>query len=316
MADIAKPWTRRHLITIEDLSAEEITQILDTTKSFKEVSARDVKKVPALRGKTIANMFFENSTRTRISFELASKRLSADIINFSSSSSSTKKGENLIDTVKTIEAMNVDLVVVRHSASGAPHMIANAIKAGVVNAGDGIHEHPTQGLLDMFTMREKKGSLKGLKVCFIGDIRHSRVARSNIWGLTKMGAEVTVCGPPTLIPAKIEELGVKVSYDVDAILPDMDVLYLLRIQTERQYGLFFPSIREYAGEFGISKKRLERAKKDVLIMHPGPLNRGIELDSFVADGPNSVVLDQVTNGVATRMAVLYLVSGVKNESNR
>ncbi len=316
MPENTKPWTKKHLIAIEDLSAEEITQILDTTKSFKEVSSRDVKKVPALRGKTIANMFFENSTRTRISFELAAKRLSADIINFSSSSSSTAKGENLIDTVKTIEAMNVDLVVVRHSASGAPHMIANAIQAGVVNAGDGIHEHPTQGLLDIFTMREKKGSLKGLKVCFIGDIRHSRVARSNIWGLTKMGAEVTVCGPPTLIPAKIEELGVKVSYDVDAILPHMDVLYLLRIQTERQYGLFFPSIREYAGEFGINSRRLARAKKDVLIMHPGPLNRGIELDSSVADGPNSAVLDQVTNGVATRMAVLYLVSGVKNESNR
>jgi len=304
-------WTKKHLLALEDLTAEEIMLVLETAKSFKEVSARDVKKVPALRGKTIANLFFEASTRTRISFELAAKRLSADIINFSATESSTQKGESLKDTARTIEAMNVDLVVVRHPASGASNIISRCIEAGVVNAGDGIHEHPTQGLLDIFTIWEKKSKIKGLKICFIGDILHSRVARSNIWGLTKLGADVTVCGPPTLIPRDLEKMGVGVSYDLDRVISRMDILYLLRIQMERQHGMFFPSIREYAGEFGINQDRLKNAKKDVLIMHPGPLNRGIELDAEVADGVHSVILDQVTNGVAVRMAVLYLVSGVK-----
>jgi len=304
-------WTKKHLLALEDLSAEEIFTVLNTARSFKEVSSRDVKKVPALRGKTIANLFFEASTRTRISFELAAKRLSADIVNFSSTGSSTQKGESLKDTVRTIEAMNVDLVVVRHPASGASNIISRCIEAGVVNAGDGIHEHPTQGLLDIFTIQEKKPQLKGLKICLIGDILHSRVARSNIWGLTKLGADITVCGPPTLIPREIEKLGVKVSYDLDQVIPQMDVLYILRIQMERQHGMFFPSIREYAGEYGITQNRLKRAKKDVLVMHPGPVNRGIELEAEVADGMHSAILDQVTNGVAVRMAVLYLVSGVK-----
>jgi aspartate carbamoyltransferase catalytic subunit len=304
-------WTKKHLLGLEDLTPAEIELVLNTAEGFKEVSSRDVKKVPAMRGKTVANVFFENSTRTRISFELAAKRLSADLINFSSSGSSTSKGESLIDTVRTIEAMNVDLVVVRHASSGAPAFIAKNIQAGVVSAGDGIHEHPTQGLLDIYTMRERKKKIAGLKVCFVGDILHSRVARSNIWGLTKLGAEVAVCGPPTLIPREVEKLGVKVSYDLDAVLPHMDVLYILRIQLERQQGQFFPSLREYAGEFGITRERLKRAKPDVLIMHPGPLNRGIELDDAVADGKQSAILDQVTNGVAVRMAVLYLLSGVK-----
>lgn len=304
-------WTKKNLLGLEDLSRAEIETVLNTAEGFKEVSSRDVKKVPALRGKTVANVFFENSTRTRISFEIAAKRLSADLINFSASGSSTSKGESLIDTVRTIEAMNVDLVVVRHGSSGAPGFIARNIEAGVVSAGDGIHEHPTQALLDIFTMRERKGRVDGLKVCFVGDILHSRVARSDIWGLVKMGADVTVCGPPTLIPREIERLGVKVSYDLDAVLPHMDVLYILRIQLERQQGQFFPSIREYAGEFGITKERLRRAKPDVLILHPGPLNRGIELDNEVADGRHSAILDQVTNGVAVRMAVLYLLAGGK-----
>jgi aspartate carbamoyltransferase catalytic subunit len=305
-------WTKKHLLGLEDLSRAEIEMVLSTAQGFKEVSSREVKKVPALRGKTVANVFFENSTRTRISFEIAEKRLSADLINFSASGSSTSKGESLIDTVRTIEAMNVDLVVVRHGSSGAPGFIAKHIQAGVVSAGDGIHEHPTQALLDIYTMKERKGKLDGLKVCFVGDILHSRVARSNIWGLITMGVEVTVCGPPTLIPREIEKMGVKVSYDLDAVLPQMDVVYILRIQLERQQGQFFPSIREYAGEYGINKDRLKRAKPDVLILHPGPLNRGIELDNEAADGEQSAILDQVTNGVAVRMAVLYLLSGSKS----
>ncbi len=298
-------WKRKDLLSLEELSKEEIELILKTAESFKEVSAREVKKVPALRGKTIANLFFEPSTRTRTSFEVAAKRLSADIINFSSTGSSTSKGETLTDTAKNIEAMNVDTIVMRHSSSGAAEHLARSVKAGVVNAGDGIHEHPTQGLLDLFTMKEKKGSLEGLKVCLVGDILHSRVARSNIWGLKKMGAKITVCGPPTLIPAHIEELGVKVSYDLDSIIEDQDVLNILRIQLERQTGAFFPSIREYAAEYGISKERFVRAKPDVIVMHPGPVNRGVELAGEVADGPRSVILDQVTNGVAVRMAVLF-----------
>jgi len=303
-------WTKKDLLSVEELSKEEIELILQTAESFKEVSARDVKKVPALRGKTIANLFFESSTRTRTSFELAAKRLSADIINFSSQESSTSKGESLRDTAKNIEAMHVDTIVMRHSSSGSAEYLARSIKAGVVNAGDGIHEHPTQGLLDIFTIREKKKTLEGIRVCLVGDILHSRVARSNIWGLKKMGAKITVCGPPTLIPPKIEELGVEVSYDLDEAIQGQDVLNILRIQLERQTGAFFPSIREYAAEYGISKDRMRKAKKDVIIMHPGPINRGVELAAEVADGPQSVILDQVTNGVAVRMAALFLTTMV------
>ena len=298
-------WTKKDLLSLEELSREEIELILTTAESFKEVSNREVKKVPALRGKTIANLFFEPSTRTRTSFEVAAKRLSADIINFSSSSSSASKGESLADTAKNIEAMHVDTIVMRHFSSGSAEYLAHCVKAGVINAGDGIHEHPTQGLLDIFTIKERKKSIEGIRVCLIGDILHSRVARSNIWGLKKMGAKVTVCGPPTLIPKKIEALGVEVSYDLDKIIKDQDVLNILRIQLERQTGAFFPSIREYAAEYGISKERMRKAKKDVIIMHPGPINRGVELASEVADGPQSVILDQVTNGVAVRMSVLY-----------
>ena len=301
----ATRWTRKDLLSIEELSREEIELILKTAESFKEVSAREVKKVPALRGKTIANLFFEPSTRTRTSFEVAAKRLSADTINFSSSGSSTSKGESLTDTAKNIEAMHVDTIVMRHSSSGAAVHLARNIKAGVINAGDGIHEHPTQGLLDMFTIQERKKKIEGLKVCLIGDILHSRVARSNIWGLTKLGAKVTVCGPPTLIPQGIERLGVTVSYDLDKVIEEQDVLNILRIQLERQRGAFFPSIREYAAEYGLSKERMTRAKKDAIVMHPGPINRGVELAAEVADGPQSVILDQVTNGVAVRMAVLF-----------
>lgn len=297
-------WTRKDLLSLEELSREEIELLLETAESFKEVSTRDVKKVPALRGKTVANLFFESSTRTRTSFEIATKRLSADIVNFSSQGSSTSKGESLKDTAKNIEAMHVDTIVMRHSSSGSAEYLARSIKAGVINAGDGIHEHPTQGLLDIFTMREKK-KIEGLKVCLVGDISHSRVARSNIWGLKKLGAKVTVCGPPTLIPRNIELLGVEVNYDLDKVIGEQDVLNILRIQLERQQGAFFPSIREYAAEYGISKERMQKAKPDCIIMHPGPINRGVELAGEVADGPQSVILDQVTNGVAVRMAVLF-----------
>jgi aspartate carbamoyltransferase catalytic subunit len=304
-------WTRKDLLSVEELSTMEIQHILNTAESFKEVSSREIKKVPALRGKTIANLFFESSTRTRTSFELAAKRLSADILNFSASGSSTAKGEGLRDTARNIEAMQIDTIVMRHSSSGSAEYLAHNLKAGVINAGDGIHEHPTQGLLDLFTIRERKKELKGLEVCLIGDILHSRVARSNIWGLKKLGARVTVCGPPTLIPRKIEELGVSVAYDLDEVLPKMDVLNILRIQLERQSGTFFPSIREYAAEYGISNDRMKKAKKDAMIMHPGPINRGVELSGEVADGSQSVILDQVTNGVAVRMAVLFLTTLVE-----
>lgn len=298
-------WTKKDLLSLEELSREEIELLLRTAESFKEVSTRDVKKVPALRGKTIANLFFESSTRTRTSFELAAKRLSADTVNFSSYGSSTSKGESLKDTARNIEAMHIDTIVMRHPSSGSAEYLARSIRAGVINAGDGIHEHPTQGLLDLFTIRERKGTLEGIKVCLVGDILHSRVARSNIWGLVKLGAKVTVCGPPTLIPAKIESLGVEVQYDLDRAVRDQDVLNILRIQLERQKGAFFPSIREYAAEYGITSERLKKAKPDVLIMHPGPVNRGVELSSEVADGANSVILEQVTNGVAVRMAALF-----------
>ncbi len=305
-------WTRHHLYDLEELTKEEIDLILETAKSFKEVSTRDVKKVPALRGKTVAMLFFEPSTRTRTSFELAAKRLSADTINFSSGGSALSKGESILDTALNIEAMNVDMIVVRHKSAGVPHILGGGVKASVVNAGDGCHAHPTQALLDIFTMKEKKGQIAGLKVGIVGDILHSRVARSNIWGLTKLGAAVTLCGPSTLMPPGIEQLGVNVTYDLDCVLRDSDVLMLLRLQKERQQDKFLPSIREYARVFGINKEKLKKAKKDVLIMHPGPTNRGVELTADVADGEYSVILEQVTNGVAVRMAVMYLMSGKRN----
>jgi len=304
-------WTRKDLLGLEELSAAEINTILDTAESLKEVSTRSIKKVPALRGKVVVNLFMEPSTRTRTSFGLAAQRLSADRIDISATGSSAEKGETLKDTARNIEAMGVDILVIRHSAAGAPHMLAGILKASVVNAGDGSHEHPTQGLLDIFTIRERKKRIKGLRVAIVGDIAHSRVARSNIWGLTKLGAEVIVVGPPTLIPKDVERLGVSVSYDIDSLLDKVDVINLLRIQLERQTGRLFPSIREYSQLFGINSERLKKAKEDVLIMAPGPINRGVEITPDVADGPHSVILEQVTNGLAIRMAVLYLVSGVK-----
>jgi len=302
-------WHRKDLLGLRDLSQEEIELLLKTTKSFQEISLRPVKKVPALRGKTVANLFFEPSTRTRISFELAEKRLSADTINMVGSTSSMVKGESLKDAARNIESLKVDIVVMRHSSSGAPHRLAPILKASVINAGDGINEHPTQALLDMFTILEKKEKLAGLKVSFIGDILHSRVARSNIWGLTKLGAKVTVCAPKTLLPVEIEKLGVHATTCLNEAVEDADVLNLLRIQLERQTESFFPSIREYANSYQINREILKRAKPDVLIMHPGPVNRGVEITSDVVDGPFSMILDQVTHGLAVRMAVLYLLSG-------
>lgn len=300
----------RHLIALEDYSREEIGLILDTADSFKEVIRRPIRKVPALRGKNVVNLFFESSTRTRLSFELAEKQLSADTLNFAYTGSSVSKGESLSDTARNIEAMQVDCVVVRHTAAGAPLLLCQCLSnAVVVNAGDGAHEHPTQGLLDLLTMRDALGSLEGLKVALIGDIAHSRVARSNIWGLRKMGADVVVCGPPTLIPVDIEAMGVEVCYRIADALRGADVVYALRIQLERQQEAFFPSQREYTRLFGIDPERLELARPGAIVMHPGPINRGVELDSRVADSGRSVILDQVTNGVAVRMAVLYLLNG-------
>lgn len=308
-------WSKHDLLDLRTLSAEEIEHVLETAKSFKEVSSRDVKKVPALRGKTIVSLFFEPSTRTRGSFELAAKRLSADTINMSGSGSSLSKGETIVDMAKNIEAMNVDLIIVRHSVAGVPHKLAENLNASVVNAGDGCRSHPTQALLDMFTIKDKLGEIQGKKVLIVGDILHSRVARSNIIGLTKLGAEVTVCGPSTLIPIGIEEMGVTVNYDIDEAIPGQDVIMLLRLQKERQEERYLSSIREYAKTFGFNANRLKRAKKDVLVMHPGPTNRGVELSGEVADGARSVILDQVTNGVAVRMAVLYLTLGTKDVSS-
>ncbi len=310
--DVAAHWQKKDLLSLEELSKEEILLILNQAQGFREISERRIKKVPTLRGKTVVNLFFESSTRTRTSFELAAKRLSADIVNISSSTSSVIKGETLKDTAKNIEAMKIDIIVIRHSAAGSPHMLAKTVSAGVINAGDGAHEHPTQGLLDLFTIIDKKGSIEGLKVSIIGDITHSRVARSNIWGLTKLGAKVKVCGPKTLIPPEIEKMGVEVTYDISEAIKGADVLNVLRIQLERQAQGLFPSIREYAVKFGIDRKKLELAKKDVLIMHPGPINRGVELTPEVADGPYSVILDQVTNGIAVRMAILYLISQTRS----
>ncbi len=300
-----------NLLGLRDLSPEAIMEVLDTARSFREVLERPIKKVPTLQGTTVVNLFFESSTRTRISFELAERRLSADVVNFAASGSSVSKGETLKDTARNIEAMKTDVVVIRHSSSGAPHFLSRFLKSPVINAGDGINEHPTQGLLDMFTMREKFGELKGLNVCIVGDIVHSRVARSNIFGLTKAGARVGVCGPKTLIPDYLDQFGVKVFYDVDDAIEWADVLNVLRIQLEREAGGNFPSIREYRLYWGINESRLEKAKRSLVIMHPGPINRGVELDADVADGNASLILDQVTNGVAIRMAVLFL-TGVKS----
>jgi aspartate carbamoyltransferase catalytic subunit len=297
----------RHLLGLEGMSKEDITLILDTAASFKEVLERPIKKVPPLQGKTIVNLFFESSTRTRISFELAERRLSADVVNFAASGSSVSKGETLKDTARNIEAMKIDMVVIRHSASGAPHFLTRVVKANVINAGDGAHEHPTQALLDMMTLREKHGSLEGLRVCIVGDISHSRVALSNIYGLKTMGAEVSLCGPTTLIPRNIEDLGVRVSHRLEDVIPHVDVLNVLRIQLERQKSGLFPSLREYHRYFGVTKEKVDRALKPITIMHPGPINRDVELSADLADGPHSVILEQVTNGEAIRMSVLYLL---------
>ncbi|MFD2036940.1 aspartate carbamoyltransferase catalytic subunit [Belliella marina] len=301
----------KHLLGIKDISTEDIQLIFETADNFKDVLNRPIKKVPSLRDITIANIFFENSTRTKLSFELAEKRLSADVVNFSSSNSSVKKGETLIDTVNNILSMKVDMVVMRHSSPGAPHFLSKNIKANIVNAGDGTHEHPTQALLDSFSIREKLGDVAGKKVAIIGDILHSRVALSNIFCLQKLGAEVMVCGPITLIPKYIASLGVKVEYDVQKALAWCDVANVLRIQLERQQIKYFPSLREYSLYYGINKKMLDRLDKEIVIMHPGPINRGVELNSDVADSEHSIILNQVENGVATRMAVLYLLAGIK-----
>jgi aspartate carbamoyltransferase catalytic subunit len=301
-------WTRKHLIGLSDLSREEIEFILDTAQGFEEFSTRSIKKAPTLRGKVVVNMFFEDSTRTRNSFTLAANRLSADVIEFTKKSSSVSKGETLIDTAKNLEAMGIDIVVIRHSAGGAPKLLCRSINACVVNAGDGYHEHPTQGLLDVYTIRQVRGSLDGLKIGIVGDIAHSRVARSDIYAMTKLGAEVTLIGPPTLMPASVKDLPVKVSYSLDDVIEELDVINMLRIQFERLGGNPFPSVREYSHYFGLTVDRMKRAKPDILVMHPGPMNRGLEIESEVADGPNSVILKQVANGLAVRMAVLFLVN--------
>jgi aspartate carbamoyltransferase catalytic subunit len=309
-------WNKKDLLGLEYLTKEEIEFILNTADSFKEVTTREIKKVPALRGKTVVNLFYEPSTRTRVSFELAAKRLSADVINIAAETSSVKKGETLIDTGKNIEALKADIIVIRHNYSGAAMMLARQLGISVVNAGDGWHEHPTQALLDIFTLKEKLGKITGLKVSIVGDIAHSRVARSNIWGLTRLGAKVRVCAPKMLIPPGIEELGVSVTNDIDEALKDADAVNVLRMQFERDKQNAFPKQLEYFKNFGITEERLSRAKKDIIIMHPGPINRGIEIASEVADCPQSVILEQVTNGIAVRMAVLFLVSqaqDIKNE---
>ena len=304
-------WNRKHLLDIQSLTAEEITTVLDTAQAFKAVGERAIKKVPALRGKTVILLFIEPSTRTRISFELSAQRLTADIINFTAEASSLKKGETLKDTARNLEALNADIIIIRHSATGAPHFLARFLKASVINAGDGAHEHPTQALLDLFTIREKKGRIAGLKVTILGDILYSRVARSNIWALTKLGAHVTLCGPSTLVPRDFERIGCRVTHDVNEAIADADIINLLRIQHERQRKTMFPSIGEYASLYGLNKARLALTKPDALIMHPGPINRGVEIDSDVADGERSVILEQVTNGLAVRMAALFLVNGGK-----
>jgi aspartate carbamoyltransferase catalytic subunit len=302
-------WNHKHLLDIESLTADDIVTVLDTAKAFKAVGERAIKKVPALRGKTVVNLFVEPSTRTRISFELAAQRLTADVINFSAEASSLKKGETLKDTARNLEALNVDIIVMRHSASGAPHFLSRFLHASVINAGDGAHEHPTQALLDLFTIREKKGKIEGLNVTILGDILYSRVARSNIWGLTKLGAKVTLCGPSTLVPRVFEQMGCAVTYNVEEAIAQADIINLFRIQHERQRKTMFPSLGEYTSLFGLTKARLALAKPGALIMHPGPINRGVEIDSEIADSIRSLIIEQVTNGLAVRMAVLFLVSG-------
>lgn len=297
----------RHLLGLSGVPKEDLQLILDTARTFREVLERPIKKVPTLQGKTVVNLFYENSTRTRISFELAQKRLSADTVNFSTSTSSAKKGETFKDTVRNIEAMKVDMIVVRHQSAGVPQYLTKISKANIINAGDGLHEHPTQGLLDMYSIHERLGRLEGLKVCIVGDIAHSRVALSNIYGLKTMGAQVSVCGPSTMIPLGIESLGIKVYHKIDDAIKENDVLNVIRIQLERDAGRRIPSLREYHNYFGVTTERIEKFNKDIVILHPGPINRGVELSSEVADGPYQVILDQVTNGVAVRMAVLYLL---------
>jgi len=309
MRGITMKLNRKDILGIQELSVAEIELILETADSFIEVSTREIKKVPTLRGKTVINLFYEASTRTRTSFEIAGKRLSADTINISASTSSVMKGETLIDTAKNLEAMSPDVIVIRHSAAGAPHMLAAILRQSIINAGDGAHEHPTQALLDMMTIRAKKGGIAGLKVAIVGDIAHSRVARSNILGLTKMGATVCVSGPATMLPRGIEKMGVAVHTQIEEAIRDADIIMMLRIQTEREKQNIFPSLREYAQYFSLNRRNIGLARKDVLIMHPGPINRGVEISTDLADGPHSIILDQVTNGVAVRMALLYLLTG-------
>ncbi|MHC4425791.1 MAG: aspartate carbamoyltransferase catalytic subunit [Planctomycetota bacterium] len=301
-------WHRKHLLGLRELSAEEITYIFETARGFEQISTRSVKKAPPLRGKVVVNLFFEDSTRTRNSFALAASRLSADIIEFTKKASAVSKGETLLDTARNLEAMGIDIVVIRHSAGGAPKLLSRNINACVVNAGDGFCEHPTQGLLDVYTIRKIKGTLEGLKIAIVGDIAHSRVAGSDMWAMTKLGAEVIFVAPPTLMPAQVGRLPVKVSYCLDEVIDKVDVINMLRIQFERLGGNPFPSIREYSHYFGLTVERMKRAKPDILVMHPGPINRGLEMESEVADGQNSVILEQVTNGLAVRMAVLFLVN--------
>ena len=308
-------WTRKHLLGLEDLSADELRHVFQTADSFHEVSTRSIKKVPALRGKVVVNLFYEDSTRTRMSFTLASQRLSADVLEFNAAKSSITKGESLRDTVRNIEAMGVDVFVVRHSAAGAPHLLARCTDCCVLNAGDGQHEHPTQGLIDVFTILQRKGRIDGLEVAIVGDIAHSRVARSNFWGLTRLGAKVTFVGPSTLVPRAFERMGASISHDLDAVLEHADVVNMLRIQHERMTSQVFPSRQEYVRLFGLTPERFKRAKPDVLVMHPGPINRGVELAGEIADGPHSTILSQVTNGLAIRMAVLFLLNqAATNES--
>jgi aspartate carbamoyltransferase catalytic subunit len=301
----------KDLLGIKELSVEDINLILDTAAGFKDVLGRDIKKVPTLRGKTAVNLFFEPSTRTRTSFELAAKRLSTDVINFSVPTSSVVKGESLIDTALTVQALGADFIIIRHSSAGVPHLLSKKLRASVINAGDGTNEHPTQALLDAFTIREKKGRIEGLDIALVGDIIHSRVAKSNIYGLTKFGAKVRLIGPPTLIPSEIENIGVEVFHSMEEGLKNADIVMMLRIQMERQGKGFFPSTEEYSKNWGLTPERLLLAKDDAIVMHPGPMNRGIEISSEIADGPKSVILEQVTNGIAVRMAVMYLLAGVK-----
>jgi aspartate carbamoyltransferase catalytic subunit len=312
---MAMAFLQKDLLGIQELTAHEITLILDTALSMKEIASRDIKKVPTLRGKTVINLFYEASTRTRTSFEIAGKWLSADVINISTSVSSVAKGESLKDTGLTLQAMHPDVVVIRHAAAGAPHLLAKLLKASIINAGDGAHEHPTQALLDLFTIREKRETLQGLKVAIVGDIQHSRVARSNIFAMQKMGMEVRVCGPPTLLPRYVEGLGVQRLTAIEAAIADVDVIMMLRIQRERMGSGFFPTLREYSKIFGLNLARLKKARPDVLIMHPGPINRGVEIAPEVADGPYSLILDQVENGLAIRMALLYLLVGGQPGAN-